>query len=87
MQQYQDEERNLIRRRYRSSRQQMSELMSCMCGETLSTPEKIKQLREELTAYHDNNIFRECRTMGELVLYNIGTILNEPDILTISPMN
>jgi len=25
--------------------------------------------------------------MGELVLYNIGTILNEPDILTISPMN
>ncbi len=87
MQQYQDEERNLIRRRYRSSRQQMSELMACMCGETLSTPEKIKQLREELTEYHDNKIFRECRTMGELVLYNIGTILNEPDILTISPMN
>ena len=87
MKQYQIEERTLIHRRYSSSREQMHDLMACMCGDTLSTPEKIKQLREELTTYHNNKIFRECRTMGELVLYNIGTILEEPDILTISPMN
>jgi len=87
IQQYQVEERTLINRRCNSARQQMHDLMVCMCGDTLSTPEKIKQLREELTRYHNNKIFRECRTMGELVLYNIGTILDEPDILTISPMH
>ena len=49
--------------------------------------EKIKQLREELAEFHNNKIFRECRTMGELVLYNMGTMLNEPDILTIASMH
>lgn len=87
IEQYQIEERTLISRRYHSSQKQMQELMECMCRETLSSPEKIKQLRGELAAFHNDKVFQECRTMGELVLYNIGTMLNEPDILTIASRN
>jgi hypothetical protein len=84
MTQYQIEERTLIRRRFRSSQHHLKPLMYIMRKDTLSTDANIRQLREELTDFHNNRKFRECRTMGDLVLYNLAAVLQDDDILNLT---
>jgi len=84
MTQYQIEEKTLIRRRLRSSRHNLRHLMAAMRKDTLSTDDKISQLRWELMEHHCDAKFKECRTMGDLVLYNLSAVLEDPDILNLT---
>ena len=42
-----------------------------MRSDAISSPEKTAQLAEELGEYHKTNSFRQCRTMGDIVLVNL----------------
>lgn len=65
--QYQVEERTLMARRIGAARTMTKELVETMNRDPISTPEKIQQLREELSIFYQSNNFLKCRSMGSLV--------------------
>lgn len=65
--QYQNEERTLLFRRIRSARYRLKDLVDCMRKDTISTPEKVNQLRNALAQHHQNEEFKQCRSMGDIV--------------------
>lgn len=73
--QYQAEERSLIARRLILSRYEVKDLLDCMEVDQISSPEKIKQLREELAHFHQEKEFESCENMGELLKMNLKVIL------------
>lgn len=75
--QYQLEERSLIANRIKSSRQRLDHLFEVMIADSISTSEKIKQLREELAEHHQYDHFLSCKNMGEIVLTNIELLLQK----------
>jgi len=75
--QYQLEERSLIAGRVKAERSSFNELMAAMVKDKLSSPEKVTQLKKELTYHHKSDLFEQCRTMGEIVLTNIQLLLQK----------
>jgi hypothetical protein len=75
--QYQLEERSLMVRRIKSELERVNELIEIMRHDRVSSPEKVKQLREELAKHHGNDLFLECETMGEIVRANIKLLLTK----------
>ena len=73
--QYQKEERAMIANRIKVSRYRLKELMDVMTEASISQPEKIKQLREELANYFDDESFLECNTMGEILKARLYILL------------
>ncbi|MCX6319521.1 MAG: hypothetical protein NTW29_19750 [Bacteroidetes bacterium] len=65
--QYQFEERTMITFRLVSSRYRIKTLLDIMTRDTISTPEKTAQLKDELNQYLQTTIFSRCRTMGDIV--------------------
>lgn len=65
--QYQREERAMIASRIRYQHIQVEDLLSSMTQVTLSQPESVPILREELAEHYQDNSFLGCNTMGELV--------------------
>jgi hypothetical protein len=73
--QYQLEERSLIAARARVEWGRLSELMTIMRTDQLSDEGKVAHLRAELAAHHENDVFLECRTMGEIIDANIRLLM------------
>lgn len=67
IEQYQTEERTMMAFRVASSRFRLMELLNIMAKDKIATPEKLKELREELADYFHNPIFNKCKSMGQLV--------------------
>jgi hypothetical protein len=75
--QYQLEERSLIARRARSSKQRLNKLLRRMIRDKISFEDKVHQLRSELATHHRNDSFLQCNSMGELVLNNLKLVLQK----------
>jgi hypothetical protein len=75
--QYQLEERSLIARRVKVSRDRLSKLLKCMAADHISTEDKVKQLGKELADHHQNSAYLACKTMGELVMLNIRLVVQK----------
>lgn len=75
--QYQLEEQSLIARRARNEKGRLEDLLKCMTRDTISTPEKVDQLKKELSAHHDSDIFDDCHSMGDIVYANIRLLLQK----------
>ena len=75
IEQYQTEERTMMAIRLASSRYRLKELLDIMIMDIVSTPEKTRQLAAELAAYHQNNEFLKCNSVGELVKLNMKHML------------
>lgn len=75
--QYQYEERTLIARRLDSTRHRMKDLIDCLRLVQVSTDAKVKQLREELAAHHDDNNFLNYRRMGDILRYHLKVTLGQ----------
>ncbi|MFD3000712.1 hypothetical protein ACFS7Z_10100 [Pontibacter toksunensis] len=73
--QYQNEERTLMFRRLRAARYRLKDLIDCMRKDTVSTPEKIAELRTELAEHHHSEEFLKCRNMGDLVRLHLKTVI------------
>jgi hypothetical protein len=76
--QYRMEERALIAKRLMLAIYQYRKLMRVMSHDTISTPEKISQLAEQLNKYHGCTDFSSCKKMGELVNQNISVCVGIP---------
>lgn len=73
--QYQREERSLIRRRLNFSRYRVRQLRECMCADQISSTDKVHQLRKELAALHNDPRFLLCHSMGDLTFLNMSVTL------------
>lgn len=67
IEQYRFEERTLIALRLTASRYRIKDLLDIMTTDTISTPEKINQLKTELNEYLQTKAFSKCQTMGDVV--------------------
>ncbi|HKH61612.1 MAG TPA: hypothetical protein VKA49_12310 [Flavitalea sp.] len=67
IEQYQTEERTLMAFRVASTRHRLMQLLNIMSKDSISTPEKITQLKNELGEYFHNNSFYKCTSMGQVV--------------------
>lgn len=74
-QQYQREEHSLIERRLRFALPRVQSLRTSMCADQISSPEKTKQLRKELSILHKDARFLQCKSMGEITFLNITLTL------------
>lgn len=75
--QYQREERTLIANRIKTSRYQLKDLLDIMVKDSISHPEKVDQLKRELSNHYQNNIFMKCHSMGELVKTSLRIVLEK----------
>lgn len=75
IEQYQAEERTLIAYRLASSRYRIMDLLNIMSKDTISSPEKCQQLRDELGDFFNSKQIRRCNTMGEIVKQTMRHIL------------
>lgn len=65
--QYQLEERTLIAKRLKRSRNRIDNLLEIMANDTISSPDKIAQLSDELAEYYADKEFKNAKTMGDLL--------------------
>ena len=80
--QYQKEERAMIANRIKVSRYRLKDLSDCMEVDTISSPEKVDQLKSELAEHFADPSFLECQTMGEILRTRLFILLyNNRDIL------
>jgi len=77
IEQYQAEERTLITFRLASSRYRIKELLDIMSTEEISTPDKIRQLKEELNAHLHTHSFSRCQSMGQVVKRHLKQTLQK----------
>ena len=66
----------MIKRRFNVSPTRIKSLRECMCEETISSDEKLSQLRSGLARMHKDERFEQCRNMGEVTFLNIAVALD-----------
>jgi len=77
IEQYQFEERTMITFRLASSRYRIKELLDIMAKDTISTPDKVAQLKKELGEYHKTQVFAKCKSMGDIVKIHLKYTLRK----------
>ncbi len=76
--QYQAEERTLMTYRLIASRYRIMDLLNIMTKDTISTPQKTLQLKNELDAHFGGyTSFRKCTSMGAIVKTNLKKSLQK----------
>jgi hypothetical protein len=75
--QYQAEERTLITFRLASSRYRIKELLDIMSKDTISTDEKINQLKKQLNDHFKTTVFNKCKSMGQVVKRHLKQTLQK----------
>ncbi|WP_010178669.1 hypothetical protein [Aquimarina agarilytica] len=65
--QYQKEERSILAKRMMNTHTRTARLLECMEKDSISTPENIKVLREDLFNFTFHSKFRKCETMGQIL--------------------
>jgi len=69
--QYQKEERMRLRNRVVTSYGQLNSLLRAMAADTLSSPENVIQLKNELAELYQDDSFLACNSMGAIVKNSI----------------
>jgi hypothetical protein len=72
--QYKKEERTLIARRSRSSNHRLNALLDIMSKDEISTPEKIEQLKKEMTQHYSDDTFLHINSMGDIVRLSLDIL-------------
>jgi hypothetical protein len=75
--QYQAEERTMMAFRVAASRYRLKALLDIMVLDNISSEAKVYQLGNELAAHTQNNIYRKCSKMGQLVKTNLKNLLRK----------
>lgn len=76
VEQYQKEEKSLLKKRYLNDKYQIDHLLQIIKNDTISTKENIEHLKQELTRFHGVADFKPCTNMGEILETNIRVMLN-----------
>ena len=67
IEQYKLEERSLLAKRASSEDDRLKHLLSCMKSDTISTPEKVKELKSELYQLTSDINFKRSTNMGDIL--------------------
>ncbi len=67
IEQYIQEERSLLAKRATSGSNRLNHLLKCMCDDTISTPEKIKELKDGLFDLTADINFKKSTNMGDIL--------------------
>ncbi len=78
--QYQREERSNIANRLKVERGRVDDLLKSMKQDTLSKPENLKKLGQELADFYEEKDFLTCRSMGELVELSLEMLTRKPNL-------
>ena len=78
--QYQREERTLIANRVKAEHNRVNDLLKAMKSETLSKPEYVKRLGEELAEFYEEPEFLTCHNMGSIVELSLEMLFKKPDL-------
>ncbi|WP_194775636.1 hypothetical protein [Pararhodonellum marinum] len=79
MKQYQREERALIANRLRSSPKEIEDILKAMENDTISTPENIDNLKQELAKHYGHPQFLDCKNMGQIVRMSLNQVFKLPN--------
>lgn len=77
--QYQTEERTLIRKRYFLAQEQLEELLSSMAQVPLSTPDKIASLSKDLNEFHRTTDFDGLASMGQVLQIHLNKMIERTE--------
>lgn len=69
--QYMKQERAAMKKRFLAAKQQTRSLLRRMRTDKISSHENVNTLREELALYYGNPNFRECNTMGDILILQL----------------
>jgi hypothetical protein len=75
--QYQQEERSLIARRFLAERPRLRTIFRCMKHHPEEPPEKVALLKHELGEHHETKVFQHCHSMGDVVEKHIEFTLGK----------
>lgn len=75
IEQYQKEEKSLLKKRYLNDKYQIDRLIDVMKKDVVSFPDYVENLKQELAKFHTSSKFLECKNMGEILKVNITTML------------
>jgi hypothetical protein len=78
--QYQYEERSLMKKRYIISKKRVFLLMEALTDQRISTPEKRKSLCADLNEFHHTTSFNRLRSMGSILRKHMDLMLDKPRI-------
>ncbi len=67
IEQYKKEERSIIAKRLKGSHDRINHLLECMKHDTISTPENVEKLKNELNTFTNDKNFKSCNNMGEIL--------------------
>lgn len=81
IEQYQAEERTMMAFRMASTRTRTMDLLNIMSKDTISKPEKIAQLKQELGLHFRTSAFDKCRSMGQIVKVHLKQNLRKHFLL------
>ncbi len=81
--QYQREEQVLMLQRVAIIEERLNLLLDAMSTDTLSTPDRVKELRETLAEHYQRPEYLDCTTMGQLVRENLESIRR--NVATVAP--
>ena len=76
--QYRKEERSLIATRVKSSGVNLYALLNTMTRDTISTPENIESLKNDLAKLYNDKEFLSCVNMGEIVKASLKMVFKQP---------
>jgi hypothetical protein len=78
IEQYQAEERTLMTYRLAAARYRIKDLLDIMSNDTVSLPEKVQQLKKELSEHYGNPpVFEKAHSMGRLLKINLKQTLQK----------
>ncbi|GGG57374.1 hypothetical protein [Bizionia arctica] len=72
--QYKLEERSIIAKRLISYHDRIEHLIVCMIDDTISKPEYVKQLRDDIFEFASDINFKKCNTMGGILKYALDFV-------------
>jgi len=75
--QYQSEEYTMVSKRIKAAGNMFNDLLQAMHHDTISTPEKIQNLGNELAFHYNDARFQECHSMGSLVGMSLQVIVEK----------
>lgn len=76
IQQYQKEEKALLKKRYLNHKDQIEYLIDVIKTDKISFDDYVDNLKIELSKFHRTSRFLECNSMGEILEMNIRTMLD-----------
>jgi hypothetical protein len=67
IEQYKNEERSILAKRLRGSKERIEDLMKVMRHDIISKPEYVDQLKNDLVVFTKDKNFKQCKTMGDIL--------------------